>query len=138
VQCPGSAQPVVLLAHVDAAQLPVADRFDGVQGQVQTVGREPCALLTDGQLVLLAAVVEAWLQVQGEAHGAARHAHDPDQAVLLAGVAGDDGHAVLHLAHPVRCHESSGEDRGAREVQLLADVVVPVWRDPEMASPVGV
>ena len=113
-------------------------RRDAVQGQLHALGPEHGAMIGDLQRVRLAAVVEARLDLDREPHHAAHHPDVPHQPVPVGRRALDDRHEVVHLADPVRGHEPGDQDRGIRQVQLLAHVVVPVRRDPVEAAPVGI
>ena len=46
----------------------------------------------------------------------------------------DDWHEVDDLADPIGGHEPSDQDRGVREIQLSAYIVVPVRRDVKVPS----
>ena len=111
---------------------------DAVQGQLQILGGEHHAVLGDVQRVRLAAVVEPRLDLDREPHDPADHADVAHQPVPAGRRALDDRHEVLHLADPVRGHEPGDQDRGIREVQLPAHVVVAVGRDPVEAAALGI
>ena len=113
-------------------------RRDGVHRQLQVLGPEHPAMLEGLQLVRLAAVVEARLDLDREPHDPADHPDVADQPVPAGRRALDDRHEVVDLADPVRGHEPGDQDRGVGQVQLPGHVVVPVRRDPVETAAVGV
>ena len=115
-----------------------ARRANRMQCQLQAVRLEYRPVLGQLHLVRLARVVEPRLNLHHETHRAAHHAKLPYQPVPIRRSPRGDRHEVVDLTDPVRCHESGDQDRGVREIQLLAYVVVPVGSDPEMAAAVGI
>src|SRR5215218_6471198 len=49
-----------------------------------------------------------------------------------------NGHEIDHLPDPVRAQETRDQDRGVGEVELPADIVVPVGPDAEVPAAVVV
>ena len=82
----------------------------------------------------VAAVVEPRLALESEAHLPANDADHADQAVLVRGPLAGNRHEVDHLADAVHAQESRDEDRRARQIQLLGDVVDAVGRDAEVTT----
>jgi len=111
---------------------------DAVQRQLHAVRGEDRPVLGDVQLVRLARVVEARLDLDREPHHAADHADVADQPVPVGCRAAGDRHEVVYLADAVRGHEPGDQDRGVRQVELLGHVVVAVRRDPVEATPFGI
>src|SRR5215469_9825711 len=81
-----------------------------------------------------AAVVEPRLDLGYELHGPAGDPQETDEPVPVGRRALDDRHEVENLADTVRGHEPGDEHRGVRHVQLLGDVAVCHWQDPEIAT----
>src|SRR5215208_7372163 len=90
------------------------------------------------EFVRLASVIEARLYLRTESHRAAHHAHQPHQPVAVGPLSLYNGHEVDHLADAFWGHEPRDQDRGVGEVQLPADVVVPVGADVEVPAAVVV
>ena len=138
-QRPGPSHPVAVPLDRDARVLdrhPV--RCDGIRRQGHAIGLEDAAVLVVLDLVRGAAVVEARLEFDGEPHRAPDHPDVPHQVMAVGYPAPGDRHEVVYLTDPVRGHEPGDQDRGVRQVQLLAHVVVPVGLDREIAPAVGV
>jgi hypothetical protein len=95
-------------------------------------------MIRDLQRVRLAAVVEPRLDLDREPHHAPDHPDVPHQPMPAGRRTLDDRHEVVHLADAVRGHEPRDQDRGVRQVQLFADVVVPVGHDPVEPALIGV
>ena len=92
----------------------------------------------DLQRVRSSAVVEPRLDVHHESHRAAYHLELPDQAVPVRRLPAGDRHEVGDLADPVLRHEAGDQHGGVGEVELTADVIGRVGRDPEVAALVRV
>src|ERR687897_63437 len=90
------------------------------------------------QSVGLAPVVEARLYLHPEAHRPAHHTPQPHQPVAIGRLALEDRHEIEDLADPVGTQEPRDQDRGVGEIQLTADVVVPVGADVEVPAAVVV
>ena len=138
-QGPGPPHAVAVALQRDPRLLQGGSlRRDGVRRQLQVLGPEHPAMLEGLQLVRLAAVVEARLDLDRERHDPADHPDVADQPVPAGGRALDDRHEVVDLADPVGGHEPGDQDRGVGQVQLPGHVVVPVRRDPVETAAVGV
>ena len=86
-----------------------------------------------------ARVVEAWRDVDDEAHLPAHGEDSADHAVAVRGLPGARrGHEVLHLPNALGHQEARDEDVGVGQVELLGAPPVAVGRDAEQASAVGV
>jgi hypothetical protein len=109
-----------------------------VQRQLQIAPLEHRPVVGQLHLVRFARVVEPRLKVHHETHRAAYHAQLPHQPVPVRRGSSGDGHEVVDLTDSVRGHEPGDQDRGVRKIQLLADIVVPVGSDPEMAAAAGI
>ena len=138
-QRPGRPQPVTAALHRDPLIGQRGTRHaDRVQRQLHAVRLEHGAVLGQLQLVRLAGVVEPRLEVHHEPHSAAHHPQLPHQPVPVRRRPCFDGHEIADLTDPVRGHEPGDQDGRVREVQLLADIIVPVRPDPEVAAVVRI
>ena len=102
------------------------------------VRNERRAVFRDLHLVVRPRVVEPRLHVDREPH---RAAHDQDlshQPVPGGGLVARDRHEVVYFAHPVRRQEPRHQHRAVGEVQLPADVILAVRRNPEVSAFVGI
>jgi hypothetical protein len=93
------------------------------------------AVLLKEELVRLAAVVQARVQVEPQVHLAADTEDAPDQTMAMALTGGAlNRHEVLDLAHPHRRQEAGDEDVRVREVELFGRPVRRGRRDSVVAA----
>ena len=132
LQIEGGVQVVVL--EGDAGLLVIIGLAHHVQGQCGAVRREHGAALGDVGPVRVAAVVEAWGDVDVEAHPAAHALHHPDEPVVGGGRVPRRWHEVDDLADARLGEEAGHQDGGVGEVRLLRRVLEAGGMDPEVPA----
>ena len=108
------------------------------QRERQAGRREDGAVLVRLALLPLAAVVEARLDLDAEAHLAAHADHPPDEPVPVRSRAVVDRHEVLDLADAVLVEEARDQDVRVREVELLRRPALGRRARSEVAAALGV
>ena len=109
-----------------------------VQDQLHIVGLEHGSVVGELGSMSPAGIVEAGLDVDDEAHGAAHDTDESDDPMTVGRRPVGDRHEVDDLADPALAHEPGDQDGGVREVQLPGHVVDARWSEPEVPTAVGV
>ena len=126
---------VALLIDVEATQPLVLRLLDQVDRHRRLPALEDDAVVGQMCLVGLTTVVEPRCDVDLERHLAPHTPEHADQPVRRRGdPAAGDRHEVDELPHPRLGHETGDQDRGVREVQLLAAEDLHGRPHPEMTT----
>ena len=117
----------------DHAGVATLERHLGRERKRQRGGAKQRSVVRDLDLVGGAAVVEAGLALDAQAHLAADADDPPDEVALVVRIA-VDGHEVLDLGDTVGRQEAGDEDVRVGEVELLDRVVDGGRGDPVEAA----